>query len=108
MAIKIDRDRPNVILIWLVTVNVYGIIPKRLLASIKKNRVNINGKYFVRSVPVIFSCDTPNINEYISSATDCHLYGTTVLFAIDSIKNSDTVRRTISIKSDEFVNEISI
>lgn len=86
---------------------VYGIIPNKLLASIKKNSEKINGKYLVVSTPM-FSLDTPNTNEYISSATDCHFVGINVLLTVDNMKNNETPNRTISINNEEFVNEISI
>jgi hypothetical protein len=41
---KVDIPRLNVNIMWLVTVKVYGIIPKILQNSIKQNVVKIKGK----------------------------------------------------------------
>lgn len=41
---KIDKDKQKVKIIWLVTVKLYGIIPKTLQKSKNKCKVKINGK----------------------------------------------------------------
>ena len=51
--IKINAARINVTIIWLVTVNVYGIIPNMLQKSTNINNENINAKYGLAFEPAV-------------------------------------------------------
>ena len=44
MPINIDKDKPNVKTMWLVTVKLYGTIPIKLQVSSNKCNVKIKGK----------------------------------------------------------------
>ena len=60
IPIKIERDRLNVTIRWLVAVKLYGINPIRLLNKTKVNTTEIKGKY--RS-PFLFILSNNNCDE---------------------------------------------
>ena len=57
IPIKIEKDKVKVIIIWLVTVKLYGIKPLKLLNKINKKIIETYGKYFS---PLIFTLSNNN------------------------------------------------
>ena len=51
--IKIEKDKVNVTIRWLVVVKLYGINPIKLLSKIKVKRTEIKGKYFSPSLLIL-------------------------------------------------------
>jgi len=60
ISIKIERDKLNVTIRWLVVVKLYGINPIRLLNKTKVNTTEMKGKY--RS-PFLFILSNNNCDE---------------------------------------------
>ena len=73
-AIIIDKDKPNVITICAVGVNICGNNPKILDAAISKKIDKTKGKYFWPGFPRL-SCTTERIFACINSIIDCHWLG---------------------------------
>lgn len=84
--IKIENDKVNVTIKWLVIVKLYGTKPIKLLNKIKEKIIVIKGKYF--SLPVLIksnvSCDT---TSYDDSKITCQGFGIK--------KNDDLLRQLL-------------
>lgn len=87
---------------WLVTVKVYGIIPKKLQKKIKTNVVKTKGKNF----SPFFESDSNNIpwtKKNICSDNICQLFGKTVALCKVKWKKTNIKEKTKKRKNDEFV-----
>ena len=64
-----------VTMMWLVTVNVYGMMPIMFAIRMNMNSVKTSGKNFMPAVPAVL-CMLLATNSYVSSVTDCIRPGT--------------------------------
>jgi len=95
--INVVIPKLKVNIIWLVTVKVYGIIPKVLQPNTKTKVVKSKGKNFEPLLPkaskTIFCT-----NSKIISVNDCHLFGIKVLFKLQRMKRVKTTTTVIKRK----------
>ena len=74
IPIKIEKDKVNVTIRWLVVVKLYGIKPIKLLNKTKIKIIEIKGKYFSPSLLMLSNsnCDEASYNVSIKT---CHVLG---------------------------------
>jgi len=74
IPIKIEKDKLNVTIRWLVVVKLYGINPIKLLNKTKVKTTEMKGKYFSPSL-LILSNNNCDDASYSVSTNTCHVLG---------------------------------